>query len=1126
MEQKKIISGQLLKDVSSSHIPEGSYGDARNIIVSDPTSGDYSRVEKIVGSKNVSYSLGYTITKILGGCNDDKNSILYFFAEASTGNKIISIDDSDTVTTVIDYDFGWISTTKLLNIYFLQDSLIWIDDSDEIKRLPLGVYPVSPSAGSLGVEEISLAKKPPLTQPYCMMWNDDNIDVQERESDYQFATYFEYADGGKSVLSPYSRPLVRKTRNFNRFYIYPDIPVSESESGVTTPPSIKRWAEYDSFPDNAIRIVVCARNIRTQTFYEIGSLDRVKDGSNDNGYGKYDKEFIEFTAPLGGLAVPQQQMVQQYFVPKDPKALSIAGNRILAGNFREGEDQLDIEMSVAQSSTAYTLSGPNSLWDINKMDYFQIDYDAVNDVYVKTKQTESIYTIYAVIKKDGYWDTDFDPLTYTPGDVINIVGATPIDLSGIGVKGTDDPYYRYISDPKGKVQNVRTSLDADQFIDVDTDATYGDIIEAGLPYEDEGGTMFPSAGSYKMALVASDAFGRKSDVIHKNEWSVKFNEKEYSRLTSINYALQLDMKDREWIRSVEVLITGNVETDTFAEGTTDGAGFRKVDADDIVTWEPTYANGDQSLGISLEGFFREGGKYTFEEGDTISLFKVRNDALTITFDIIKAPILGVEGKYILINAEDYSGDSTIDSTTSIPFVIRSPRVTESSTIFYGTGVSHPVEAGTTGTFAVNGFMSGDSFVKIGYGYVATWDTTDGHQAYKTGTEILEKSISLDEDGGWIYGKGKAFIESSFGEVNKENYVRFGGQIINDTKINGLGDFLALDEVTTDVEFGEINKLQLVGDDQGQGTVVLAMCPLRVSSIYVGSTVLSNADGTTSMIKSEGFIGMVRPQSKEYGTIHPESVLSVKGKVFFYDYINSCFVMYASNGLHEISTNGLDQFFRESPLKTSEVRCGYYDTYEMLLVTIKDGYNSFTDTIGYDTNNKQWRSFYDLVPDVYTRMNDVMYVSKDGLIGKCRKVAADDTTYSNWFGVQYDSTIKVPFNLDPSTRKYWGVVALNIKPDAFQWNADGELEFIDQQFKIMISNEDGQYSDVIDGEFEIENGIVYATIGLDQNSPGGATDGEELMSKEIEVSIVMGSGTQIQIGEMSAGFTPVSGQNIP
>jgi hypothetical protein len=1130
MELKKLISGQMIKDVSGSHIPDGSYGDARNIIVSDPTSGDYSRIEKIVGTKSVSHALGYSITKVLGSCTDDKNGLLYLMCEASTGNKIISVELDDTVTTVLDYDFGWLSTTVLNDVYFLQDSIIWIDNSDEIKRFPLGIYPVTPTAGSLDNEEISIAKKPPLTQPYIMMWTDDNLDTTDRDSDYQFATYFEYADGGRTVLSPYSRPLTRKTRNFNRFYVYPDIHPTDSETGLTTPPSIKRWAEYDSFPKNAIKIVVCARNIRSDTWYEIGSLNRVTDLTEDNNYGKYDKEFVEFTAPLAGIAVPVQQLSTQYFVPEDPKTITVAGNRILSANFHEGKSAPETNAAFQQLSTIETDSGvpivEQSLLDVQKMDYYAISWNATTGVYDKVKQTEATYTKYAVMLKDGAWyDTDLDPVTYTPGDTITIGADIDTTLQGTGVKGTDNPYYRYIADPTGITRNVRTALIANQFPDVATDATYGDIIEAGLPYDDEGGTMFPSRGSYRAAVVFSGAHGRKSDVLHDPSWTIIFDKTGFSRKTAISYNLQLELLGYEWARSAEILLTGNVETASFLEGNVAGVGFKKVDVDGNITYESAYANSDEHLAINLATFIRDGGGYSFEEGDVISIYNIENSGGTIRKSLIDIPIVETEGTYVLVSAEDYLGDATIDTFSDVTFVISRKRDTEADTIFYGTGVSHPIPEGTNGKFRVSGLLSGDTAIDINYHYVVG-HASGIHSAYKTSTEIVNKTMSQDEDGAWIYGRGKAYIETNFGEVYKENYVRYGGQIINDTKINGLGDFLALDEVNTDVEFGEINKLQLVGDDQGQGTVVLAICPLRTTSLYVGSSVLSNADGTTSMIKSEDFIGMVRPQSKEYGTIHPESVFAVKGKVFWYDNINSCFVMYASNGLHEISTNGLDQFFREKILKTSTVICGYYDTYEMLMITIKNGYNSYNDTIGYDTNNKAWRSFYDLFPDVYARMNDVMYVSKDGLIGKSRKVAADDTTYSNFFNVQYDSTIKIPFNADPSMRKLWTALTLSPKPDSLQWNASGEQEFIDQGMKVTITNEDGQLADIEHDEFEIENNVAYGVVGLDQNSPGGITDGEELMSKEIEVEIEMTSGNNIQIGELSAGFQPVDGQAIP
>jgi hypothetical protein len=1137
MEIKNTITGGLLQDVAASHIPKGNYVDARNVVVSDPTSGDYSRVEKIVGSKNVTYSLGYTITKFLGSCSDDKNGIMYYFCEASTGNKIISVELDDTVSTVMDYDFGWLSTTKINNAFFLQDSIIWIDNSDEIKRLPIGLYPVTPTAGSLDGAEISLMKKAPLQPAYTLGRNtredaDNDLDPIVRDADYQFAYYFEYFDGGKSVISPISKVFARKNfewesvssgREYNDVRIYANINTADVDGGSTMQSGLSRDGGIEDIPKSVKRIVFCGSRVRSSAWFEVGDVSRVPDASYDLGFGKFSSDYILFNGTLTGVPIPSVQLSTQYFVPKDPKAIAIAGNRVLAANFNEGNPKpivtaiLNPRAEVNDNNIYPTEKETRS--DIIKMNYYSIIWNATNQTYDKSDQATPKYVYFD--EQNGYYDTDYNPGTYSKGDTVTVGAA--LDMSGTGAQNqTPTAYFRWIEDVESREVDVKLDLTS-----LDWTAESNGWMELGAANGLTTRSMtFSGNSTYEVGVIYCDAFGRKSDLAAIGQ--VTFT-KEDIVAGGISYEINIDELDKpSWASSIEVVLTKNTEKELLISGRSGHTAYSKNDADGTEFKSGTYALPNFGLAISIEGLIRQGFGYSWEEEDRVRLFRLeRGDTDVVTNEIIDEPITGQDGNYIYISGNDYTQASIVNPWEDYQIEIYRKRKGDADSVFYGNAQTHILSSGRN---TIKGILSGDLFTDFRLKY-EPFDT--GTEASVVSATIVSDggplawfpAMTLDDDGAWVQPVGKAFIEATFGTVYKENYVRFGGQIINDTKINGLGEFLALDEVNTDVEFGEINKLQLVGDDQGQGTVVLAMAPLRISSLYIGSSVLSNADGTTSMIKSEDFIGMVRPQSKEYGTIHPESVISVKGKVFFYDNINSCFVMYASNGLHEISSNGLDQFFREKPLKTSEVICGYYDTYEMLLVTVKDGYNSFNDTIGYDTNNKKWRSFYDVIPDTYARMNDVMYISKDGLIGKCRKVAADDTLYSNWFGVQNDSYISIPFSDDPSMKKLWKVLRLEVKPDAIQWN-NGIQELIDQTFMMEFSNEDGQFADIIDGEFEIENNTIYATIGLDQNSPGGITDGEELMSKELVVKILAGSGGNIQIGELGANFDPVNGQSLP
>jgi methionine aminopeptidase len=136
-------------------------------------------------------------------------------------------------------------------------------------------------------------------------------------------------------------------------------------------------------------------------------------------------------------------------------------------------------------------------------------------------------------------------------------------------------------------------------------------------------------------------------------------------------------------------------------------------------------------------------------------------------------------------------------------------------LFYGNGQTHILSPGRN---TIKGVLSGDMFIDFRRRFIP-FDTGDGVPGVREGfiadqggAFTYEPTMTLDDDGLWIGPKGKTYIETNFGEIHKENYVRWGGRTINDTKINGLGEFMALDEEVTPIEYGGINRMVLVGDN--------------------------------------------------------------------------------------------------------------------------------------------------------------------------------------------------------------------------------------------------------------------------------------------------------------------------
>jgi hypothetical protein len=1133
MESLNIITGELNLDESRQFMPKGDYPNARNMVVGTPVSGDKTRIEKIIGTSAITHSLGYTVTKVLGACTDTSNGTTYIFANTSTGNKIISLSSEETLSTVVSYDFGWLDETRISDCFFIQNSLIWIDNSDEIKRLPLGIYPTNPSAGALDAREIGLMKKPPLQPPYPLAQMESFPFGEEtvRGSDYQFAYYFEYIDGGRSVLSPVSKIIARKNhrltafvplhedsmKEYKSFRIYANIETGDVEGGSTFPAAIAREGATEIIPKSVRKIVFCGKRIGSSTWYEISKVERLTDATQDTKLGKFEKDYIPFEGTLSGIVVPSDMYETQHFVPRNPQSITVADSRVLASNFYEGKSFPDISSVLNPRSEIdkSILDSGETRSDILKMDYYAITWNASKQAYDYVKQATTEYVYFD--EQNGYFDTDYNAGTYTKGDTIT-VGA-PLDLSGSGAQNKSTTYYRYIEDRDGREKDVKLDLLS---LSWEPEVSFWKEMGCAGGIEPEN-TVFSSDSTYKVAAVFSDDFGRKSDVGVLGE--VEFGPNKISA-AGISYEINIDELDMpSWAKSVDVLLSTNTEKEMLIAGRATHVAYSKNDQDGNEFKSGSFATPNNGLAIGIEGMVRQGLGYEFQEGDRIKLFKLEEGATdTVKVDILDEPITHTEGYYVFISGNDYTNDGIINPWEDYSVEIYRKRTTNTDSLFYGNGQTHILSPGRN---TIKGVLSGDMFIDFRRRFIP-FDTGDGVPGVREGfiadqggAFTYEPTMTLDDDGLWIGPKGKTYIETNFGEIHKENYVRWGGRTINDTKINGLGEFMALDEEVTPIEYGGINRMVLVGDNQSNGSVVLALTAIKPISLYIGGSVMVNSDGTSTPIRSEKVIGLVRPQENDHGTLHPDSVFSKDGKVYWYDHTNRCMCMYAANGVHNISKNKVSTFFRDIPLKTSDVICGYYDIYNMLMISVKNGHSGTSETIGFDTEEGKWKGFFDVNPDVYFHTDDVMYMVEGNSFTKSTKLPDDSIPRSSFFGVTYPSEIELVFNENPQEPKLWTVLALNVKPDALEWSSN-ELRFKDTGLIVELESENGQRTNIIAEEFEFEDGVAYASIPFDINSEGGISNGDEMNSNQITAKLISTDSNNIQLGVVRMKYDPISG----
>ena len=86
------------------------------------------------------------------------------------------------------------------------------------------------------------------------------------------------------------------------------------------------------------------------------------------------------------------------------------------------------------------------------------------------------------------------------------------------------------------------------------------------------------------------------------------------------------------------------------------------------------------------------------------------------------------------------------------------------------------------------------------------------------------------------------------------------------------------------------------------------------------------------------------------------------------------------------------------------------------------------TVTYSKVSEGWNSFWSYQPDWMTEMNSTFYTFKNGELWKHNV----NTTRNNFYGQQYQSSIRTIFNADPLTVKVFNTLSLN---STHPWTAD-------------------------------------------------------------------------------------------
>ena len=251
-------------------------------------------------------------------------------------------------------------------------------------------------------------------------------------------------------------------------------------------------------------------------------------------------------------------------------------------------------------------------------------------------------------------------------------------------------------------------------------------------------------------------------------------------------------------------------------------------------------------------------------------------------------------------------------------------------------------------------------------------------------------------------KASTVLDIPYAEERKSNQVIFSGLYNSISGTNNTNQFIQADKITKAINpvYGSI---QLMRHRHG-GLDVL--CEDKCFKIPTNKDILFTAEGSKQVTVSSNVLGTPNPYTGEFGiSKNPESYTQYGYRAYFSDKARGVILRLSADGLEPISRYGLEDYFKDN-LAASTTVIGSYDTY-------KKEYNVTLnfDTVSFKEDTNAWTSRKSFLQEEGVSLNNVYYTFKDGQLW-----SHDNQTRNNFYGTQYNSSVKFIFNDAPGSIK--------------------------------------------------------------------------------------------------------------
>lgn len=378
---------------------------------------------------------------------------------------------------------------------------------------------------------------------------------------------------------------------------------------------------------------------------------------------------------------------------------------------------------------------------------------------------------------------------------------------------------------------------------------------------------------------------------------------------------------------------------------------------------------------------------------TSSITPVDSSTITLLFD---NPFIGVGQSFSYVVGENtfyntilYYNSGTATITTVEPIPVEIP---DNTVIIFGniTDFTHIPAAYSSG---VNDWYVEEARIRGGY-----------------------NNTSVD------FGVKAYIVEDYPTQQHRSSSMIYSGIFNSRTGINNTNQFSTASDITRSVDPAQGSIQKLYAED----TNLIIFQEEKVSRALIDKDAIYSAEGQPMTTSGAAVIGQIQAYSGNYGIANnPESFAVYGYRKYFTDRNQNVVLRLSQDGITEISAYGMLDYFRDglSAVGSAGKIIGGWDQHnKQYVISMQPSNSSDFQTLAFDEDVSGWVSRYSYKPNFSASLRNNFYTFKNGNIWKhYADPILDSKPYSNFYGVQYNSTVTSIFNPNVSLNKNFNTI---------------------------------------------------------------------------------------------------------